>query len=77
MAVMPGVIDTDASRYVPPPKADPAIIALKIIEAIEADIEELYPDDMAQLFERGSKSSREAGCGFGILTDGNASGRAR
>ena len=58
--VMPGVIDTEMSRFVPPPKADPALVAQRIVEAIEAGSEELYPDDMAQFMAHGLSADPKA-----------------
>ncbi len=53
IAVMPGAIDTDMARFVPPPKAAPADVAQAIIEAIESGTEDVYPDDMAKYISHG------------------------
>jgi NAD(P)-dependent dehydrogenase (short-subunit alcohol dehydrogenase family) len=51
--VMPGAIDTDMSRFIPPPKANPADVAHEIIKAIQTGEEEVYPDPMAQGIAQG------------------------
>jgi peptide/nickel transport system ATP-binding protein len=46
-AVMPGAIDTDMSRDLPPPKAAPEDVAKQVLAAVEAGEEEVYPGEMA------------------------------
>jgi len=48
MAVMPGAVDTDMSRDLPPPKMPPIEVASAVMDAIEAGLEEVCPGDMAQ-----------------------------
>jgi NAD(P)-dependent dehydrogenase (short-subunit alcohol dehydrogenase family) len=60
ITVMPGVIDTDMARFVPPPKADPALVAQKIVDAIETDCEDVYPDVMAEMMAQGLSADPKA-----------------
>jgi len=46
--VMPSAMDTDMARYYPFAKADPAQVAGAIVDAIQQDAEDLYPDAIAQ-----------------------------
>ena len=46
--VMPGPMDTDMARYYPFAKTAPAQVASTIVEAIKGDIEDVYPDAIAQ-----------------------------
>src|SRR5262249_56228719 len=48
MAVMPGAVDTDMTRDMPPPKMPPSEVANVVMDAIEASMEEVYPGAMAQ-----------------------------
>ena len=46
--VTPGLIDTDMSRNVPMDKAKPADVARVILDAVEQNVEDVYPDSMAE-----------------------------
>ena len=48
IGIMPGAVDTDMSKDFPPPKMDPADVAKGVMEAIEADTEEVYLGDVAR-----------------------------
>jgi NAD(P)-dependent dehydrogenase (short-subunit alcohol dehydrogenase family) len=48
IAVMPGAVDTDMTRDMPPPKMPPSEVAHAVLDAIEACMEEVYPGAMAQ-----------------------------
>jgi NAD(P)-dependent dehydrogenase (short-subunit alcohol dehydrogenase family) len=48
IAVMPGAVDTDMARDMPPPKMPPSEVANAVMDAIEARREEVYPGAMAQ-----------------------------
>jgi len=48
IAVMPGAVDTDMTRDLPPPKAVPLDIVREVLAGIEAGAEEIYPGDMAK-----------------------------
>ena len=48
IAVMPGAVDTDMTRDLPPPKAAPLDIVQEILAGIEAGTEEIYPGEMAK-----------------------------
>jgi len=45
---MPGAVDTDMARDMPPPKMPPSEVANAVMDAIEARREEVYPGAMAQ-----------------------------
>ena len=48
LAVFPGPVDTSFSTHRPPPKAPPLEITKATLDAIEQDLEELYPDAVAK-----------------------------
>lgn len=48
IAVMPGAVDTDMTKDLPPPKAAPLDIVTEILAGIEAGTEEIYPGEMAK-----------------------------
>ncbi len=47
IAVMPGAVETDMTRDLPPPKMPPADVAVAALDAVEQGEEEVYPGDMA------------------------------
>ncbi|WP_416897710.1 MAG: SDR family NAD(P)-dependent oxidoreductase [Minwuia sp.] len=53
LAVMPGAIDTDMSRNMPPPKENPMDVAVAALDALEAGEWECFPGGMAQGIKAG------------------------
>jgi short-subunit dehydrogenase len=47
-AALTGPVDTDMTRGVDIPKADPADVARAILEGIEQDEEDIFPDPMSE-----------------------------
>jgi NAD(P)-dependent dehydrogenase (short-subunit alcohol dehydrogenase family) len=48
LVVMPGAVDTDMTKDLPPPKAAPLDIVKEVLAGIEAGSEEIYPGEMAK-----------------------------
>jgi NAD(P)-dependent dehydrogenase (short-subunit alcohol dehydrogenase family) len=48
-AVLPGPIDTDMVRDLPIPKAPPESVACGILDAVENEEEEIFPDPMSEM----------------------------
>ena len=46
--VFPGPVDTDMSRQIELPKTAPSDVALAVLEGIEADDEDIFPDPMSK-----------------------------
>jgi short-subunit dehydrogenase len=46
--VFPGAVDTDMLKGVEMPKTAPADVAAAVLEGIEADEEDIFPDPMAK-----------------------------
>ena len=46
--VFPGAVDTDMIRALDMPKAPPRIIAAAVLDGIQADTEDIFPDPMSQ-----------------------------
>jgi NAD(P)-dependent dehydrogenase (short-subunit alcohol dehydrogenase family) len=47
VAVMPGTVDTDLSKYSSPPKVPPAEVAKAALEAVINGVEDIYPGEQA------------------------------
>lgn len=47
IGVMPGAVDTDMTRDLPPPKMAPVDVVRAALDAVEAGTEDVYPGDMA------------------------------
>lgn len=47
-AVLPGTIDTDMVRDLPPPKTSPAAVAAELFAAVEQDRDEIFPDPISR-----------------------------
>lgn len=60
MTVLPGAMDTDMARLYHGPKTDPQIVAAAIVEAIEQEDEDVYPDDMARGLDAALNADRRA-----------------
>lgn len=52
IAVLPAFLDTDMARRVPLPKLPPATVARQIVEALDCNIEDVYPGEAADIVER-------------------------
>ena len=52
IGVLPAFVDTDMAKRVPLPKLPPSAVAAQIIEALELEIEDLYPGEAADIVER-------------------------
>ena len=50
---MPGAVETDMTRDLPPPKMPPADVAVAALDAVEQGEEEVYPGDMASGMAQG------------------------
>lgn len=48
--VAPGALDTDMSANFPGAKADPFVVANFILDSIQSDHEDIYPDEMSQAY---------------------------
>jgi NAD(P)-dependent dehydrogenase (short-subunit alcohol dehydrogenase family) len=48
--VAPGALDTDMSANFPGEKADPFVVANFILDSIESDQEDIYPDEMSKAY---------------------------
>ena len=57
---MRGVVDTDMSRDLLPPKIPPVEVAEQTLDAVEAGEEELYPGDMATGMSQGLYADAKA-----------------
>ncbi|MBD2355486.1 SDR family oxidoreductase [Tolypothrix sp. FACHB-123] len=47
IGVMPGTVDTEASKHFPPPKVAPEIVAQTALQAVIDEIEDVYPGEQA------------------------------
>ena len=59
--VFPGAVDTDMIRDFPIGKKAPAVVAQAILDGVEAGVESIFPDPMAQA---GYRSWREEPAAF-------------
>ncbi|MCU0548139.1 MAG: SDR family oxidoreductase [Leptolyngbya sp. Prado105] len=48
IGVMPGTVDTDGSKYFPPPKVSPEVVAQEALQAVIDGIEDVYPGEQAK-----------------------------
>jgi NAD(P)-dependent dehydrogenase (short-subunit alcohol dehydrogenase family) len=48
IGVMPGTVDTEASRHFPPPKVAPEFVAQTALQAVIDEVEDVYPGEQAQ-----------------------------
>jgi NAD(P)-dependent dehydrogenase (short-subunit alcohol dehydrogenase family) len=55
--VLPGPIDTDMARELDIPKASPETTARAILDGVEKDDEEIFPDPMSEAVAQGWRSS--------------------
>jgi short-subunit dehydrogenase len=55
--VLPGPIDTDMARDVDIPKASPESTARAILDGVEKEDEEIFPDPMSEAVAEGWRSS--------------------
>ena len=53
IGVIPGAVDTQMTKDLPPPKMPPKEVAKAVMEAIEAGTEDIYPGDMASGLSQG------------------------
>ena len=60
LAIMPGAVDTDMTRDFPPPKMPPIEVARAALAALEQDLEEAYPGDMATGVHQGLAADPKA-----------------
>jgi short-subunit dehydrogenase len=60
LGVMPGAVDTDMERDFDGPKEDPADVAYASLQALEEDLEEVYPGSMAQGVSKGLSADAKA-----------------
>jgi NAD(P)-dependent dehydrogenase (short-subunit alcohol dehydrogenase family) len=60
LAIMPGAVDTDMTRDFPPPKMAPIDVVHAALAALEQDLEEAYPGDMAMGVHKGLASDPKA-----------------
>jgi NAD(P)-dependent dehydrogenase (short-subunit alcohol dehydrogenase family) len=56
IGVMPGAVDTDMTRILPPPKMAPAEVVRTALDGVEQGAEEVYPGDMASGVVKGLAS---------------------
>jgi NAD(P)-dependent dehydrogenase (short-subunit alcohol dehydrogenase family) len=47
VGVMPGTVDTQASKHFPPPKVSPEIVAQTALQAVIDEVEDVYPGEQA------------------------------
>jgi NAD(P)-dependent dehydrogenase (short-subunit alcohol dehydrogenase family) len=47
-AVFPGPVDTDMIRSIEMPKTSPSDVAVSLLDAVEADAEDIFPDPMSK-----------------------------
>ena len=52
IAVLPAFLDTDMAKRLPLPKLAPSAVAAQIVEALELEIEDVYPGEAADIVER-------------------------
>lgn len=52
LAVLPAFVDTDMARRVSLPKLPPSAVAAQIIEALESELEDIYPGEAGHIVER-------------------------
>ena len=55
--VLPGPIDTDMTRDLDIPKASPESTARAILDGVEKEEEEIFPDSMSEAVAEGWRSS--------------------
>jgi NAD(P)-dependent dehydrogenase (short-subunit alcohol dehydrogenase family) len=55
--VLPGPIDTDMARNLDIPKASPEVTARAILDGVEKEDEEIFPDPMSESIAEGWRSS--------------------
>lgn len=48
IGVMPGTVDTNGSKYFPPPKVSPEVVAQEALQAVVDGIEDVYPGEQAK-----------------------------
>ena len=52
IGVLPAFLDTDMAKRVPLPKLAPSAVAAQIVEALESEIEDVYPGEARDIVER-------------------------
>ena len=60
IGVMPGAVDTDMTRNLPPPKMQPVDVVRAALDGVEQGAEEVYPGDMASGVAQGLASDPKA-----------------
>jgi NAD(P)-dependent dehydrogenase (short-subunit alcohol dehydrogenase family) len=55
--VLPGPIDTDMTKHLDIPKASPELAARAILDGVEKEDEEIFPDPMSEAIAQGWRSS--------------------
>jgi len=59
VGVMPGTVDTEKSKYYPPPKVSPVEVAKAALQAVIDGVEDVYPGEQArELVEQLSKDPK-------------------